>query len=178
MKRSNGTSELVDAALAIEEQLSGIEDAAGALEKTTLGTEKSIKRAARELGTAAEGQEKLAESLRSLAHVMMRLQQRQNKAIERLAAFAESLRSRNERMSQLMQRYASLGTKAGELAETLSDAGALEATRTTLAELGDEAKKLGQDAESEGFGEIAREANALKQKLQSTLAKLNAGKAS
>lgn len=175
----NGKSELVDAALAIEEELSGLEEVAASLETTKLGTQKSIQRAARQLQTATERQGTLADRLNALARAMMGLQDRQNKAVTRLATFAESLRARNERMNELMQTYATLGARAAEIAEQLGKADpagmqrALEEIRPKLSEIVEGAKALSTAAEAEELVEIAREANALKQKLQSMLTRLS-----
>jgi chromosome segregation ATPase len=185
-KATNGTSELVDAAVAIEAGLSALEEIAVGLEKQKLDTEKGIQRAARQLHEATEHQEKLAEALRSLAVVMGGLQKRQQGAVDALAKHANAIKFRSERMTEHMQAYAQLGAKAATIAEMLGKmethpGGAVTALSEVEGELGkivDEAKRISDAAESENFTEIAREANALRQKLQSMRARLSAGKSS
>lgn len=185
-KATNGSSELVAAAVAIEDDLRALEDIAVGLEKSKLNTEKTIQRAARELHEATEHQEKLATSLRSLAQVMANLQKRQQDAVDALSKQANAIKFRSERMTEHMHAYAQLGARSATIAEMLGKleghpggaVTALDEVSTELGKIVDDAKRIAEAAEAEDFTEIAREATALRQKLQSMRARLSAAKSS
>src|ERR1051326_3333023 len=101
-KATQGGSELVAAAGAIEEDLRALEGIATSLEKSKLNTEKAIQRAARELHEATEFQEKLGGSLRTLAQVMASLQKRQIDAVEALSRHANAIKFRSKRLTEHM----------------------------------------------------------------------------
>lgn len=184
-KATNGSSDLVAASMAIEEDLRALEAIATGLEKSKLNTEKTIQRAARELHEATEHQQKLGDSLRNLASVMAALQKRQQDAVDALSRHANAIKLRSERLTEHMQAYAQLGARSANIADMLGKMethpqGALVALEEVEGELGkivDEAKRVADAAEAEDFTEVAREASALKQKLQSMRARLGAASA-
>jgi chromosome segregation ATPase len=163
--------ELVAAAQTIETDQLRLEELARALQKTKLQTEKSIGRAARELQEALGQQEALALSLRALGQAMLHMQERQQAAVGALSERAVEIQTRRSRLSEHMLRYASLGTKAAELLETMSTAlgqpaqsDAVQAATKQLDAIVEEAATLSREARDEDFTEVAHEADVLKQK--------------
>ncbi len=191
MSKPAEASELVGAADAVEKHLSRLEALSASARKIRLHTEKSILRAARELQLAMEQQEQLSESLRSLAEVMGRTQQRQVEAIQPLAEHAVEIQARMAKFSEHMQRFGALGVQAGEATKLLQDmsargeaetgdgAGETTGDPATLAEVDqrlgrliDEAKSVATSAKAEDFTEIASDADTLKQQMQALRTRL------
>lgn len=173
------TPELVAAAEAIEAEQQRLEELAADLHKTKLHSEKAIGRAARDLQAALEQQEKLAQSLRALGEVMVRMQDRQQAAVTKLGERAVELQARRERLSELMLAYAALGSKAAELLTTMSSSlegsgkqAAVTAADAKLAAIVADATALATTARGEDFPELARESDVLKQKFDAVRAQL------
>ena len=179
------TAELVAAAQAIENDQRRLEELADALPKTKLQSEKTISRAARELQTALEQQEQLAKSLRLLGEAMVKMQERQQSAVEKLGARAVEIQTRRGRLAELMLRYAALGSKAAELLETMSTsleaedkAAAVAGADAKLATIVDEAAALAKEARDDDFIELSHESDVLKQKFQGVRNRLGAARKS
>jgi len=177
------TSELVLAAQKIESEQQRLEDLAYGLEKTKLQSEKHIGRAARELQDALAQQEELAVSLRALGTAMAKMQERQLAAVTALSVRAQEIQTRRLRLSELMTEYASLGQKAGELLQKISDTldaadkgAAVTAALDTLGPIIEEATTLSKTARSEDFVDVAHEADVLKQKFQGIKNQLSTAK--
>jgi hypothetical protein len=189
-KRVDPASDLVAAAQAIENDLRRLEELSASVRKIKLHNEKSIGRAARELQQALEQQERLAQGLGTLGQAMMHLQQRQQAALEPLNTRAIEITERTKRMAEHMQRFGALGALAGEATQMLQSLptpgtdgatnGASESDPVaTLIEVDqrlgavvDEAKQLAEAAQIDDFVEIAREADALRQRIHAIRGRL------
>lgn len=175
--------ELVVAAESIDSDLKRLEDLSITNRRIKLTTEKNIARAAQELDKALQHQQRLADGLRSLGEAVIRMQTRQQTALDALSARAVEIQERMARLSEHMQRFAELGAQAAEVAKMLQalpslqpgapgNAGQGTAEATVLVEvderftaLVDGAKTLAETARSEDFVEVAQEADTLKQKV-------------
>ena len=115
------TAEIVNAASAIERDLARLEELSRSVDKMKLTNEKSIDRARRTLQEALAQQEALATGLRVLGEAMVRMQQRQQTAIERLAARAVEIQNQAARVGEHMTRFAELGNKAAEATRMLQE---------------------------------------------------------
>lgn len=176
MPKAVERSELVEAAEAIETDVSRLEAFADNAKRTKLNGEKAIARAARELAEAMKQQEKLGESLRELTEVIGRTQERQHAALARLSAHATEIQQRMTRLTGYMERFGGLGAQAAEAAQLLQALPVAELGGNHTAELLEvdqrftvlvaDAKALADAALADEFGEIAREADALKQRIQ------------
>lgn len=187
-KPADGMSELVQAADALEHDMRRLEELSASVRKIRLHNEKSITRAARELQDALQQQEKLAQGLIQLGQAMARMQQRQEAAIEPLAARALEIQERAKRLDEQMHRFAELGARAGEAsrllqslsAQTQMEMGTSPDPGPVLADVDErldaiisEAKALVETAQADDLSDVAREADALKQRVQSTRARLS-----
>jgi chromosome segregation ATPase len=175
--------ELGAAAQTIENDQKRLEELARALQKTKLQTEKNINRAARELQEALGQQESLAVSLRALGQAMVRMQERQQAAVNALSERATEIQTRRMRLSEHMIRYATLGSKAAELLEAMSAALGQPTQSQAVAEANakldavvEEAAALSREARDEDFTEVAHEADVLKQKFQAIRTQLGSRK--
>lgn len=189
-KSSDDTADLARAAAIIERHVERLESLSVSVRKIRLHNEKSIARAARELQEALEEQEHLADGLRLLAEAMVRTQQRQQTALESLAGRAVEIQQRTTRMSEYKERFATLGAHARDATNMLqslsgvlenpTDGGGEKVTATeTLSEVErrltaivDEAKSLAESAQAEDLLEVAKEADALKQRMQAAASRL------
>jgi len=172
--RSNSTSKepsaLLRAAGLLESELLELESISRATRKIPLSTEKNIARAAKELEEALTLPERLAAGLQALASAMAAMQARQQAALEPLSAFATEVRRRKERLDEHRRAFAALGTRAGELTARIQAGGEAERD-AVLAEVDEQLALIARDARAlfdathaEDFPELAREADALKQR--------------
>jgi uncharacterized coiled-coil DUF342 family protein len=175
---SKDPSALLRAASALETELLQLESISRAARKIPLTSEKNIARAARDLEEALTLPDRLASGLQALASAMATMQARQQAALEPLSAFASEIQQRHKRLAEHMRAFAALGTAAaevtariqggeGERAEILND------VDTQLARISENARALFDVAHAENFPELAREADALKQRASSLRRRLD-----
>jgi hypothetical protein len=190
MAKKDDAPEIVNAANAIERDLARLEELSRSVEKMKLTNEKSIDRARRTLQDALAQQEALAEGLRVLGEAMVHMQQRQQVAVERLAARAVEIQNQAARVSEHMTRFAELGSKAAEATRMLQELpppyGAGDPSQAQNADppaqlmkieellgaLADECKALTSSADVSELGEISREAHSLRQRLEAARARI------
>jgi len=176
-KADKAVPELVRAAEALEEELVRLEVLSRAIQKLRLDSEKSIAKAAKELNEALAVPERLAAGLQGLAAAMQQMQQRQQAALEPLAASASEIQQRMARLGEHMQAFAALGKAAAEVtallqAETDDQATQFERARAELSQIGDGARTLFEASRADGFPDVARDAEALKQRVVALRRKL------
>jgi len=165
-------SALVRAARSLETELSQLESISRTARKIPLTSEKNIARAAKELQEALTLPDRLAAGLAALASAMATMQARQQAALEPLAAFANEIQARHQRLKEHMQAYAALGSAAAEVTARIQTgegerAAVLSDVEAQLARIADSAKALFEAAHADDFPELAREADALKQRASS-----------
>jgi hypothetical protein len=189
MKKSEAP-EIVQIAETIERELCALEDAARAAHNIRLHNEKSLEKAGKALQEGLKQQEALGFGLQALTQAMGRMAQRQQVAIDRLASRAQEIQAQMQRLSDHMVRFAELGTKASEATRILQampppyGSGAapevpndgppeeLMQVDVLLASVSAEAKQLAGSAEEADLSDIAREAGALRQRVDSARAQL------
>jgi chromosome segregation ATPase len=170
-KSDKPVPEMVRAAEALEEEIVRLEAISRSSRKIRLNSDKNIARAAAELNEALTLPERLAERLRALATAMGNMQERQQAALEPLAAFALEIQQRKQRLEGHMHSFATLGKAAGEinaqlqLAAGQADRAAVALAEARLQELSDAARALFEAARDDDFPEVAREADVLKQRM-------------
>jgi|SRR5688572_1301640 DNA repair exonuclease SbcCD ATPase subunit len=178
MKTKPEVPEIVRAAEALEAQLTELESRSRAARKIELDSEKNIQRAARELNEALAAPEGLANGLRDLAQAMERMQGRQQAALEPLSEFASQIQARLARLEEHMQAFAELGQAASRLSALLKAGpeGGTALIRDANAQLSSIAQGAGSlfdAARADGFPEVAREAEALKQRVNALRKRLD-----
>lgn len=169
--------ELVRAADALESELVKLETLSRTIRKIRLDSEKNITRAAKQLSEVTELPDQLTARLGTLAAAMQSMQARQQAALEPLAAFANELQLRMRKLGEHMQAFAALGQAAGEVTALLqSDEEKPTVVAHVKAELGklaESAKTLFEAARADDFPDVARQAEALKQRVSSLRLKLD-----
>jgi len=191
-KTVNARPDLVTAAEAVEDDVRRLEELSAAARRVRLNTEKNIARAARELQETMEQQERLALGLRAFGEVMVRMQERQQAALEPLGARAGEIQDRMNLLSEHMHRFGALGVQASEVAKLLQSLPSVQAANSEgssgvnpaaqasalidvderFTALVEQAKALAESARLEDFPEIFREADALKQKIHAMRGRL------
>jgi hypothetical protein len=162
-------SEIARAAEALEDELALLETISTAARKIRLTSDKNIKRAAAELNETLALPDRLAQRLADVSAALVRLQERQQAALEPLAAFAVELQRRTQLFARHMEAFAVLGGAASEVNAALSagapDRAALARAEARLREISEQARALFEAARADDFPEIAREADVLKQRM-------------
>jgi hypothetical protein len=166
---SKDPSPLLRAASSLEADLLQLESISRAARKIPLTSEKNIARAARELQEALTLPERLAAGLQALASAMATMQARQQAALEPLATFAGEIQQRHKRLAEHMQAFAALGTAAAEVTARIQGgegerAAIVSDVDAQLAKISESARALYEVVHAEDFPELAREADALKQR--------------
>lgn len=179
---------LVDAAEALEEELRRLSSVAREAQRLPLDSERNLERTQEklaELGAVDERLRPLVAGLMSAVKLLVDDQQAQATA---LTARSEEVRRRREVFQGLMVRYAELGKAFHELNELVqafagaaradaSAAGAeppsLETVLASIVRLAGSAADVAQAAHAEGFEEVARQAESLREQLLSARNKLN-----
>jgi DNA repair exonuclease SbcCD ATPase subunit len=169
--------EIVRAAEALEDELEKLEVLSRTVSKIRLDSEKNISRAARELNEAATMPERLGERLKALAAVMQEMQRRQQAALEPLAVRATEIQQRMQRLGEHMHAFAKLGEAAAQLTALLQSdqresPSALEQVEAQLARISEGSRALFEQARADDFPEVARQADALKQRISALRGRL------
>jgi chromosome segregation ATPase len=168
-KASRHASEIVSAAQALEDELAHLETRSRSTRKLRLTSDKNLMRAASELKETLAMPDRLGERLQAVSAALGRMQERQQAALEPLAAFAAELQRRAELLQKHMQSFGALGQAAGEVNQQLAagrgDGAGFARAEARLAEISEEARALFEAARADDFPEIAREADVLKQRM-------------
>lgn len=189
MKKSDAP-EIVQIAELIESELSLLEDAARQANNLRLHNERALEKAGRALQEGLKQQEALGAGLRAFSEAMGRMAQRQQVAIDKLAKRAHEIQAQMVRMAEHMERFAALGAKAAEATNILQalpppyGSGAapdspspgppeeLLKVDVLLAAVATEAKALAASADEADLSDVAREAGALRQRVDSARTQL------
>jgi hypothetical protein len=168
-KLARPQSEIARAAEALEEELALLEHISSAARKIRLSSDKNIKRAATELQETLALPERLAQRLADVSAALVHMQERQQAALEPLAAFAVELQGRTQLFAKHMAAFGTLGGAASEVNAALSggapDRATLARAEARLQEISEQARALFEAARADDFPEIAREADVLKQRM-------------
>ncbi|HSU39631.1 MAG TPA: hypothetical protein VLJ38_08685 [Polyangiaceae bacterium] len=169
--------EIVRAAEELESELVKLETLSRTARKNRLDSEKGIVRAAKDLSEALALPERLAGGLRGLANAMREMEARQQAALEPLAAYAVEVQTRMKKLEEHMRAFAALGQAAGEATALLQSAGEradlVESAKVQLSGIADGARVLIEAARADDFPDVAREADALKQRVTALRRKLD-----
>ena len=183
LKRTDDIPDLTAAADALAEELSRYETLATGLARERLDSEKHLRRAAQALGELERSEERLGTRVATLVGAINEANARHATSAEAVRRQAIEIRRRGEVLGSLVERWKLLGEAAAQvnaLVKTLRDhlpeaaglAEALADVETQLTALAGEAERLGATAEGEGFADLARQAESLRQQLLSLHGKL------
>jgi hypothetical protein len=172
-------SPLTDAASQIEEELSRFERLLHELSRP-VSTDKALQRARVSLEECSSTEERLAGHLTAFAQAIQGIQTRQQRCMEILNERASQIQERHIDRSALVERMAMLGQRTSEISKPIASLqeSAWEAvTPELLASIGEvsarledaigEAGQISSSARQSDWSDLARDADALKQQLQS-----------
>lgn len=176
------TGPLTLATAELEAEILHYEQTSASLDKLPLNSEKTLQRARKVLEECAAHQERLAVLLPAFAQAMQAAQARQQACMNVTAEGTQRIKTRFEERVVLLERIAALGQRAQAINEPVTailgrDSGqgdpAAEALLRSLDEVGAlteaviaEADELARAANASEWVDIARDAEALKQQLQ------------
>jgi uncharacterized protein YoxC len=183
-------TQLEQAAEGVEEELRRFEDLAETVLRTPLDSEKNLERASKALRDVAESDERLVAQLQKLVAAVGGIRDRQQEHARGVNARAEELQARTQAFQALLQRYAGLGRSAAELNAVVQDiaarrqkattsednralAGSLDQLLERMGQVAEEAQGLATSSTEQDFGDIARQADSLRQQLLSARNKMS-----
>ena len=151
------------AAAALEAELRRFEQLAELASRVELKTQKNLERAARAAHDATEAQERVGERVRALVEEIGRARERQEEQAKQLGARAEQIRLRRDALEGLLGRFADLGNDASQVTAALKEGGRIAEAEERLARVAETAEELLRDAEREGFEDMIRQAESIRQ---------------
>ncbi|MBV9946886.1 MAG: hypothetical protein JOZ69_08570 [Myxococcales bacterium] len=180
MAKPNPSSPLVLAAAAVDQELREYDDLAREAKRIGLDGEKALARAARALEDATSRQPRIQEKLRALVDEIEQARSRQQQSLDTLVEVSKALAARATQFEALMRRFAALGESAKGVNQLTNELSARRGAGAPEAELLEglraldqrmdtvvaEAEELAGDSERDGWPEIARQADTVRQQVR------------
>jgi chromosome segregation ATPase len=182
---------LTAAAEALERELQRYDALARDLERERLDSEKTLRRAAQTLDGLRDSEIRLRDTLAQLVGEISDARERQQAQAASVAACAEQVGRRSDVLSALLGRWTALGGEAAEVtrlvqrmaAEPTSNGAAAADLANPFDEIEQRLSRLAQDAEAlrraaaeESFGDLAKQADGLRQQVLGSLNKVRLAK--
>lgn len=178
-KKSEGP--LVKAATLLEAELARYEEHVNEAKRLEIASEKGLHKSKSVLEACAATEQKMREHLQTFAGAMQEMQQRQQACVDETLATAKRIEERIRDRAALLERFGALGARAREVDEPVQAVmqakadgakdsellGALAEVISRTDSVLEDAEAVAKDAQGRGWEDIAREAMALKQQLQS-----------
>jgi chromosome segregation ATPase len=185
-KQAPDEAALIRAARELCEAIERVERLTDRAGEVKVSSRKRLTRAGELLDTAAQAHRDFGGKLGALIEAVGGLRDRQNRSAETLSALAQEVDGRRRECEALEQRFAALGEAAGAIGTELAEAGAIDqdaggierlqaalpGIRVRLADALDQAASLTADAHAADFGDLEKQAHAVRQQLASLLDKL------
>jgi chromosome segregation ATPase len=177
---------LVAAATALDDELRAFDEIARQAKEQRMNSQKTLSRTAAVLTESVNARTRIEEGVRRLVAEIGEAQKRQESSVHVLVEVAAELERRTKDRETLLARFATLGTSAARvntMAADLANRRQEGAPATELLELlrgiqGEmssvalEADALTEAAEKDGWPEIARQAEAVRQQVNAVKSKL------
>ncbi|MFL5359213.1 hypothetical protein [Archangium sp.] len=180
-RQQSESSELVNAAMAIEEELRKFESLAAEVRTGEMRSQKHLERMGKLLNQVADCDERMVANMRSLLTVLNGWRDRQQTLAGEVNTRALELQERTKVYQSLMERFAALGqeasslsanmqqvanrTQAGEPMKAEEIISSLQTVNERMTAVADNAGSLATDAQAQDFVDIARDAESLRQQL-------------
>jgi hypothetical protein len=175
------SSELVEAAEGLEEELGRFEGIATEAMRSSLDSQKGLERAAQTLKNVVSAEERVAERVNALVAAVGRARARHYERAKAVEQRAMEIEARGKTYAGLMEDFAAIGTSATSVTQKLVAVGsaspadreaALATACDEVAALAARARELAERAAEESFGDVSRQAEGLRQQLLSGLNKI------
>ncbi len=188
MAHGKDTPSLVAAAMALDDELRAFDELAREAKDQRMNGQKSLSRTAALLSASLQARERIENGVRNLVAEIGGAQGRQEASVQTLVDVAAHLERRTKERDDLLARFGGLGTSASRVnalaanlaarrqegaaeAEILDLLAEIQAQMTGVAA---EADALTEAAERDGWPEIARQAEAVRQQVNAVKSKLAA----
>jgi len=174
-------SELVQAAKALDAELTAFAAAAEEIRRAPLASQRHLEKAAQLLAQIGEAETALRARITTLAQALQAANAAREAQGASILVRAGQVEARHHDLQRLMAMYAALGVKASEVNSHLAPiAGEADDARRVRAEahlaaLADEVQALFEAAREADYHDVMRMADALRQQLGSLRAKLRKG---
>jgi len=186
MAQRKDVPSLVAAATALDDELRALDEIARQAKEQRMNSQKTLSRTAAVLTESVTARERIEAGVRRLVAEIGEAQQRQVASVQVLVDVAAELERRSQNREALLTRFAGLGTSAARVNAMAADLAARRqegAAETELLELmreiqeqmtavAAEAGALTEAAETDGWPEIARQADAVRQQVHDVKSKL------
>lgn len=186
MSKSSLQSPLVAAAAAVDAELREYDELAREVKQVPLDGEKALARAARLLSESTQRQPRIQEKLKILVGEIEGARLRQQASLEMFVETSRALEARANEFDALMRRFAAVGESAQALHRLTSDisdkknsgapeADLLEGLRQIeehMSKVVADAADLAREAERDGWPEMARQADSIRQQVGAARKKL------
>jgi chromosome segregation ATPase len=186
MPKVKDGSPLLAAAAELEDELEAFAELAVEAKRHALSNEKSLSRAARALTSSVDHQARIEVKLRALVMEIEKAREKQQTSVTALMEVARDLEARTKKRDELLSRFAALGASAThvnaltiELATRKTEGAPDQEILERLAEIqlqmagvAAEAETLATAAQHDGWTEIARQADGVKQQIHAAKNKL------
>lgn len=175
------TPELVVTAQALEDEIARFEGVVAEALRAGLDSQKALERAAELLKAVVAADQRITDRVNALVSAVHRARERREERAKVVAARAQEIEARSNVYGKLMEEYRGIGTAAGEVTQTLmavagaqpsAREAALAAAREQVGALAERAKRLVDQARDDGFQDISRQAEGLKNQLHQALNKV------
>src|SRR5438132_679218 len=158
MTKSGKTSELAEAALALDQELRRFEDLADQAGRAKLNSERNLARATDALTRAAESQDRIHAQVQKLVAAVGAARQKQEADAAALMARAQQIAARRGEFAEVLQRMAGLGQMAKEVQEQLKSGADLDRVQAQMQKVADDAAEIGRTAQDRQMDDLARQA--------------------
>lgn len=187
MPRDDDSSALDATAAALSAELVQLEKTIRETDRLAIDSDKALQRARKMLESCAAHEVKLAQHLTALAQAIQASQQRIQSCMEQTVGLSQRIAARSEERTALLERVAGLGRRAGEIQVPIQNAMARgvdggSAPTEVLGVIGeivlatgvllDEATSIAADARAAEWGDVARQADGLRQQIQAVRGKV------
>jgi chromosome segregation ATPase len=186
MSKGKDVRPLVAAAAALDDELRTLSELAREIQHEPLDSDRSMTRATRSLTLTVEQQARIEQRLRALVEEIEGARLRQQESVDVLVRASRNLEQRAKSRDALLARFAALGESAAHLNSMAVDLASrskegvgdpemltqLSAMQVEMAAVAAEAEALASAARTDGWPEIERQADGVRQQTLSAKNKL------
>lgn len=166
-------SDLADAAAALEAELRLFEKTAAEVRGQRLDSAKNLERAVKSLQRLAELERRLETRLGELVGAIRAADARQKEATATIAVFGTELQARQTSYVRLAEAFDAFGREVGTVASVLGGGPErLGEAQGRVEALEERARQLADEADQEGFQDLAADARARQKELKGLVAAL------
>jgi hypothetical protein len=168
---SDKPSELVQATIALDEELERVERLAQSAARVPLTSRRNLEKAARTTSEAAEAQAQAGERIRTLMEALTSARLRNEATVEAMQARTQEIKKRSEELTALITRFEAIGEEARAISSLAQEvpgenqAARLAELETRMGAIAESARALWQEASDGGWSDVAHDADQLRQQV-------------